>query len=906
MKEEALWKDLADTKGMALVKIRSNQKEPLEKYRKLTHRSYDQIGFKKGMNAGIITGRISGIIVLDVDQHELFARYLAENAFSVPETFTVETCKGKHYYYLMPEDQKEYTNRSNKSAGFDIRADGGYIIAPGSVHPSGSIYTIVDDRDLSKAPQWLLDHSHKIEPTPNVKQLKRNTPRHNSTVDISSLDPELQKLITDEQITEDRSAIGWRVINSLLDLGMAPDVIVSIFLGNPIGSKAEEKLDPEAWLYEEIDRATSKRESLLVLETKREIIGNVDEYWEGITKLAHLRTLELLRRHENEPSEKHEEALFKVAESFTNMISGKLNGRIALPLPPGYGKTTSITAFLSVLNGCGYFKYGLKSIVVMSTKVEQLCEGYRYAKDLGIPEELMSIIHSYSYDPLRCNPNNLPTNHASEPAVLDPCRPIVFLTHAKVKRDGGQVKGANEFDIQSYLDGRDLAIWDESFISSDIEVVQSDDFADEVAVVHSRALKQYDVLDFEYEVVDYLKMCAQIITEECERLVDNNATRPVLPFPKLSQSERNAYLEACTRTMGESKSTRGSKIKTIRQFFRMLQDDMVIHYKTSQNAAVLRGAVVIPDEFSNAVILDASAEINYMMLLDRTIALPEDMPELELSYKETVISRIPQNAGRSSIEKECVTGERGLVDTIVELVLGRVGEPFLFFHCKHRDIKVVNCREVLETALQRSGIDLDATDSEGRMLYNWLNLGNETASNSYSHCTNVVFMGLMHLSNEVLRGKILSQMRDVTAKLDPKLVDAVQKAELVYALHQGSCRSQIRHIRNDHASAGNVWYTYPNDSLVPMLQKVFPEASFGVHSSEHLNPQSKGGRLEKVLIEYLSTLNADVQSISNQKLKKIAQESIEFGRTVFTETINVISNNPNIPWKKVRQSMVRA
>lgn len=93
-------------------------------------------------NIGVATGEVSGVVVLDVDGPEGFA---ALAHLRVPPTVCAETGRGKHLYFQHPR------TRIPNSAGrlgpqLDVRGDGGYIIAPPSVHPSGREYRWADGR----------------------------------------------------------------------------------------------------------------------------------------------------------------------------------------------------------------------------------------------------------------------------------------------------------------------------------------------------------------------------------------------------------------------------------------------------------------------------------------------------------------------------------------------------------------------------------------------------------------------------------------------------------------------------------------------------------------------------------------------------------------------------------------
>jgi putative DNA primase/helicase len=113
-------------------------------------------------NIGIATGDRSGIFVLDVDGEigKASLRDLKAQHGPLPKTVTVKTGKGSHYYFQC--DGGRVPNRvGHPGKGIDVRGDGGYVVAAGSVHVSGAAYRFVDGRGLddvevAPAPAWLL------------------------------------------------------------------------------------------------------------------------------------------------------------------------------------------------------------------------------------------------------------------------------------------------------------------------------------------------------------------------------------------------------------------------------------------------------------------------------------------------------------------------------------------------------------------------------------------------------------------------------------------------------------------------------------------------------------------------------------------------------------------------------
>jgi P4 family phage/plasmid primase-like protien len=114
-------------------------------------------------NVCVVTGRGSGIWVLDVDErsggYETLAALTAEHG-ELPKTFAVKTPGGgRHLYWEYPDQgYGEVKTGSNVlGPGLDTRGYGGQVMAPGSM-VGGGVYlpVILDGVDIAVAPAWLL------------------------------------------------------------------------------------------------------------------------------------------------------------------------------------------------------------------------------------------------------------------------------------------------------------------------------------------------------------------------------------------------------------------------------------------------------------------------------------------------------------------------------------------------------------------------------------------------------------------------------------------------------------------------------------------------------------------------------------------------------------------------------
>ncbi|MGM0584965.1 MAG: bifunctional DNA primase/polymerase [Pseudomonadota bacterium] len=114
-------------------------------------------------NVGIVTGAASGLLVLDVDPRHGGAESLAAieaRHGALPGTVEAETGGGgRHLYFAHPGGERR--NRAGLAPGLDLRGDGGLIVAPPSIHPSGRPYRWREGRapgeaPLARPPVWLL------------------------------------------------------------------------------------------------------------------------------------------------------------------------------------------------------------------------------------------------------------------------------------------------------------------------------------------------------------------------------------------------------------------------------------------------------------------------------------------------------------------------------------------------------------------------------------------------------------------------------------------------------------------------------------------------------------------------------------------------------------------------------
>ena len=140
------------TSGLSIIPLKPGEKAPLIEWKRYQEElpSIDEVTkwFKDCKNnIAIVCGKVSGnLVVIDFDDKEVYEKFIKELEGDselkdiVDSTWLVETGKGYHIYLRVDSDKPAKTGRLQK---VDIKGEGGYVVAPPSLHPSGKQYTFV-------------------------------------------------------------------------------------------------------------------------------------------------------------------------------------------------------------------------------------------------------------------------------------------------------------------------------------------------------------------------------------------------------------------------------------------------------------------------------------------------------------------------------------------------------------------------------------------------------------------------------------------------------------------------------------------------------------------------------------------------------------------------------------------
>ena len=132
-------------KGFNVIPLVAGDKRPRAEWLRWQEERCPLDAFRDDDNIGIVCGRTSMIAVVDADSAEAVAWCDA----NLPHTpLRVKTSKGVHYYYRHVDG---VGNAAGVRERVDVRGQGGYVVAPPSLHPSGTTYAWDADDGLQLA-----------------------------------------------------------------------------------------------------------------------------------------------------------------------------------------------------------------------------------------------------------------------------------------------------------------------------------------------------------------------------------------------------------------------------------------------------------------------------------------------------------------------------------------------------------------------------------------------------------------------------------------------------------------------------------------------------------------------------------------------------------------------------------
>lgn len=233
----AQWADSYRARGLAVIPAAGQEKIPLGKWREFqsgipqtVHDRWYGAGGEHRANyrMGFLTGAASlgdgwKLLVIDLDEKgsvsgsATWDSWIADNELGCdPETWRARTGGGGQHIYFRYPDHLSIRNTQETLAGIDVRAEGGFVIAPPSLHRNGKPYRWLFspfDTELAEAPQWLLakvgaTRALDLAASSASARAQAPTPASSSAPGLSKADP-VTSVAVDHDAVRQQSTDTW-------------------------------------------------------------------------------------------------------------------------------------------------------------------------------------------------------------------------------------------------------------------------------------------------------------------------------------------------------------------------------------------------------------------------------------------------------------------------------------------------------------------------------------------------------------------------------------------------------------------------------------------------------------------------------------------------------------------------
>lgn len=547
-------------------------------------------------------------------------------------------------------------------------------------------------------------------------------------------------------------------------------------------------------------------------------------------------TLEHLRRHGTDAGTRQRESLHALMRTYAAITFGKLEGRIAVPLPTGWGKSTSAAAWVITLHRSGRSE----SVAIAASKVEALCELLRNIRDLaehagclaGLDEKL-GLLHRHRFNHEKAAEYlaglaPLPERFASEPSTARDeigRRQFVLLTHARLEKGEGAMP---EYAYRGQP--RHLIIHDEALIPGDVIAVTVADVEEAVAALGKRQARDPSFV----EAWEYLHPVADMIAA-AEKADGGEGSIVSLPGMEPERAERIAAALA-----------RDRRFEALSVVCKMTGGEARVHPQAGATKAyggLVTYRVSVPNALRRMVILDGSFAVNRLYEVDdrvtpwSTTEYGRPIPATGLKdYSRVTVRHMKAGGGYSTVQSDA-RGERKLIADIVSIVKEvPKSESVLIFTYKDRSSasrpsgRDIDLEAAIKASLVAAGVDVKERVSvrgKPRHRINVLTWGRETSSNDFSHCSTVILPGILRLPFAESLGRYLAATEDLGSRFGRSTERDLVLGQLANLGYQAASRGTSRITdANGRALPMTLWVVDKDEQIKAELDKVMPGAQW--------------------------------------------------------------------------------
>lgn len=829
-------------------------------------------------NYGLLMGR--GCCVLDIDvksEKNGFAYLKSRCTESLPDnTLVVRTpTGGKHYYFRNQRPLKTV----HLPDGLDFISAGGYVVGPGSIVAGGTYSVLTNVDNVEGIPLWILDvffdkrpdkeDSEGFEPPVELARLFFQTDEREGQ------NESLSRLL--RPINPDLPHNDWlEVLYAGLNVfGTSSGVIANLRSWSMCGEKYSEEE-----FRKKIESYDAARVEKVGLPRLRKIASSYPACsgWlpsaTGGKELADrvlAQAVAILNKNGNLPSDGHLIGLQAVCDGLGHGVyEPKERFRIAFPLETGMGKTTCVVALAAEL------QHTNKSLLIAAERIEQLKELRDDMIREGVASEKVQIFHR-SKD-----------KYADiESVALEDIPKVQFLlvSHSRVRNDSQRF--AAEQLLRFGEGTRDLAIWDESLITTSASCVArellvraANDWHTTFEFRRSKGRKSKNRQHLYEEFDEFLLKTIDAIGQ-AETVVD---------IPTLC-GERLDYEQIIRSISDDSQAGFADALTTLVSFSGNGQCRIL----TARGSdALIQFRQVVDDELNQMIVLDASARIRDLVTYDGSVQV---YPlKISKDYSTVVLRHANVRSSKTSFEED----KTHLENYILEI------DSLLQDQVPKQESLLVICHKQNKERL------LKWKDTHPGRLIHILNWGEHRASNKYSNAKYMVTVGMQYRDHKELAANIVGQTRNLKYPLVDFDIRQVEISEQADALYQAISRGHCRRTSGGRAGEQIVYLFHPDKDAGPvfdLLEEIMPGIRCETYEPRYLKRRSRSNAtsyrdLGNSFVEYLAGLGLSETEVSIRNIRKAIAPDLKTNSSTWRNGRDYAVSNL-IGWEQRGQSLIR-
>ena len=579
-----------------------------------------------------------------------------------------------------------------------------------------------------------------------------------------------------------------------------------------------------------------------------------------------------LERYDNTLSVEHRKGLGHVCAMFTDMITGKLTGRYAVPISAGMGKSTLAAACSSTLVQIPEAR--TKGVTICGIQVEALCQIVRDCISMGCDPSRIGIWHSYTgCDKALLDENGelkpdaiLGDREATIASVADEAEAlkcqVLLITHNKVASNVNTISRVlTQYEVDGEIYERACCFWDEGLERNSETTVKLGNMRAARGSLKDKYQSHRDKPV--WHLINFVDSAINICEAEIKNMRANSRGRTVsLPF--LSEGEKYRLLQLANQYKGDLGASALEAVRTL--------VDLANEAVRVTKGGTIRYQMRVPNELKTVIVLDASYPIRKLCLLDTSVVQADDckhgvprMRDMKLrlaelkSFENVNVFHMVAGGGRSTVNKKLNPEHiaRDVVNVIKRYGSDKAVLIWVYKEEKaapgRRGHKALTIEQRITTKLEKVNIDPDATitvsigrEQKVRRRIVFATWGNETNLNTWSYCDVVIMAGILQLDRHTLTGKYLGAIDDIEAEIPKGLTEKLILSETAHRAFQAGSRGKMRRVKDGKAEPMDIYLIHRQPELKDELKKVMPLAVWSVWNGRY-----KRASVERRTPEYI-------------------------------------------------------